>query len=561
MSDQVSPNEILKKSSNYLRGTIQDGLQDEATGAFSADDTQLTKFHGFYQQDDRDERAEREDQKLEPFYSMMLRARLPGGVVTPQQWLRIDELAGMYTEYGSVRLTTRQTFQYHGILKKNIKNVIRELYTGLIDSIAACGDVNRNVLAASNPNQSGLHKEAYEWAKKISEHLLPNTRAYFELFLDEEKVASTEQEPVYGDTYLPRKFKTAVAVPPDNDTDVYANDMGFIAVAENGKLKGFNVTAGGGMGMTHGDSSTYPQTAKTLGYIEAADTLKTAEAILTVQRDFGDRLNRKQARLKYTIDRMGPEAFRKEVEKRAGLKFAEPVPVIFRGHSDRYGWLKGTDGKWYLTLFIENGRIADANGKEFRTGLREIAKIHKGTFRITANQNLIVAETDESEKDKIDRLAARYGLKADSHSKLRLNSMACVALPTCGLAMAESERYLPGLISKTDDLLSECGLKDEEIVVRMTGCPNGCARPFLAELAFVGKGPGKYNMYLGGDGTGTRLNQLYRENIGEAEILSVLKNLFEKYAKERNQGERFGDFTVRAGFVKEVKDGRQFHAV
>ncbi|MBO2635917.1 assimilatory sulfite reductase (NADPH) hemoprotein subunit [Shewanella algae] len=567
MSEQkLSANEHIKTDSDYLRGTIREGLGTEVTGAFSDDDQQLIKFHGFYQQDDRDLRNERKEQKLEPLYSFMLRARVPGGVCTPEQWLGVDKIASELTSSNSIRLTTRQTFQYHGIPKRNLKTIIQGLDREALDSIAACGDVNRNVMCNPNPVESKLHQQAYFWAKKLSDHLLPHTRAYAEIWLDEEKLLSTEDEqpakvePVYGKTYLPRKFKMAVAVPPDNDVDVYTNDLGFIAVAQEGELVGFNLVAGGGMGSTHGEVETFPRLADDFGFIKAEDTIKFAEAVMTVQRDWGNRSNRKRSRLKYTIVDHGFEAYKAEVEKRAGVKFAPKREVVIGDRGDRYGWVKGIDNHWHLTLFIEGGRVKDTQGKLLQTGLREIAKIHKGDFRMTSNQNIIIAKVADEDKAEIEALARKHGLMGQVITATRGHSIACVALPTCALAMAEAERYFPEFIDHVDALQAKHAIGEQAIVVRMTGCPNGCARPFAAEIGFVGKAPGRYNMYLGASFEGTRLNKMYRENIQEAEILSELDALFGRYAAERETGESFGDFTVRAGIVKPVLDAaRDFH--
>ncbi|MDF7825001.1 assimilatory sulfite reductase (NADPH) hemoprotein subunit [Pontiellaceae bacterium B12227] len=558
---QLTEVEHIKARSRHLRGTIEEGLQDRTTGALPLDDTQLTKFHGFYQQDDRDIRDERRHQKLEPLFSFMLRARVPGGVIKAEQWKAIDTVARELTG-GGLRLTTRQTFQYHGILKHNVKPLIQGINKAMIDSIAACGDVNRNVLCNTNPVQSALHKEIYDDAVAISQHLLPSTAAYHEIWLDKEKIVNFEEEkePIYGDTYLPRKFKIAVAIPPHNDVDVNGNDLSYVAIIEDGKLKGYNILAGGGMGSTHGETDTYPQIAKSLGFIAKKDICKIAEAIVTTQRDFGDRTNRKHARLKYTIDDLGTDVFKGHVEERSGVKFAEEVPYEFTMHSDRFGWVENADGTWNLTLFIEHGRITDKeDGPQMLTGLLKIADLHGGDFRMTATQNLIVAQVAKSKKAKVEKLAIENGLLRKEASVLRQNSMACVAFPTCTLAMAEAERYLPDLIGKLEVIVDKYGLSEQPIVVRMTGCPNGCARPFLAEIAFVGKAPGKYNLYLGGDGKGTRLVKLYKENIGEDEILQTLEPLIESYSNERNKGEGFGDYLVRTDVVPAIYDGRDFH--
>lgn len=558
---KLSDNERLKAESDHLRGTISSDLQNEITGGFTGDNFMLIRFHGMYQQDDRDIRAERAAQKLEPLHNVMLRARMPGGIIKPAQWLAIDKFAAEKTLYGSIRLTTRQTFQFHGVLKPNIKPMHQFLNSIGIDSIATAGDVNRNVLCTSNPVESELHQQAYQWAIKISEHLLPKTRAYAEIWLDEEKVETTETEPVLGDTYLPRKFKTTVVIPPHNDVDVHANDLNFVAIAEHGKLIGFNVLVGGGLAMTFGDTSTYPRRAEELGFISLEHVLKVAEHVVTVQRDYGDRVNRKNAKTKYTIDRIGVDNFRSEVEKRVGVAFEPVRPYAFTSRGDRFGWVEGIDGKHHLTLFIENGRVLDFPGKPLKTGLAEIAKIHQGDLRMTANQNLIIAGVPPEQKAHIEQLARQYGLLDDNHSEQRKNSMACVSFPTCPLAMAEAERYLPELVTKVEGLLSKNGVADDHIVLRVTGCPNGCGRAMLAEVGLVGRAPGKYNVYLGGNKVGTRIPKLFLDNVAEAEILAQLDQLIGRWATERQAGEDFGDFVIRSGVVAEVKVSKtDFHA-
>lgn len=558
-------NERLKLDSNYLRGTIAEDLTDNLTGGFTPDNYQLIRTHGMYQQDDRDIRAERQKQKLEPLHNVMLRARMPGGIITPTQWLAVDKFSQDKTSYGSIRLTTRQTFQFHGVLKPDIKLMHQTLNEYGIDAIATAGDVNRNVLCTSNPVESELHQEAYEWAKKISEHLLPKTRAYAEIWLDGKKIEggteTDDVEPILGKSYLPRKFKTTVVIPPQNDIDVHANDLNFVAIAENGKLIGFNVLVGGGLAMTHGDKSTYPRKADDFGYVALKDTLVIAAAVITTQRDWGNRVNRKNAKTKYTIDRVGIETFKAEVEKRADVEFAESRPYQFTFRGDRFGWVEGIEGKHHLTLFIENGRLIDGPNSPLKSGVAEIAKVHKGDFRMTANQNLIVAGVTESDKDHIEAIARQYGLIKDRTSKQRQNSMACVAFPTCPLAMAEAERYLPGLVTKVEAILIKHNVSEEHIILRVTGCPNGCGRAMLAEIGLVGKGPGKYDMYLGGNHGGTRVPKLYKDSVDEAGILTEINQLVEHWSKERNTDEGFGDFTIRAGIVTEVKvSKRDFHA-
>ena len=551
---KLSDNERLKVESNFLRGTIEQDLKDRITGGFTADNFHLIRLHGMYQQDDRDIRAERQKQKLEPLHNVMLRARLPGGIITAKQWLAIDKFAEEKTSYGSIRLTTRQTFQFHGVLKPNIKLMHQTLNSIGIDAIATAGDVNRNVLCTPNPVESAVHQEAYEWAKKISEHLLPKTRAYAEIWLDEEKVETTEHdEPILGRAYLPRKFKTTVVIPPNNDIDVHANDLNFVAISKNGKLIGFNVLVGGGLAMTHGDKSTYPRKADDFGFIAIEHTLAVAEAVVTTQRDWGNRVNRKNAKTKYTLDRVGIDVFKAEVEKRAGVNFSESRSYKFTHRGDRFGWVEGVDGKHHLTLFIENGRFLDYPNKPLKSGMAKIARIHQGDFRLTANQNIIIAGVAEQDKAEIEKIARENGLIDDSVSNQRKSSMACVAFPTCPLAMAEAERYLPKLVDDVETILAKNDLVDESIILRVTGCPNGCGRAMLAEIGLVGKGPGKYNMYLGSDLAGSRVPKIYKENVDEAGILAEIDMLTARWSKERNADEAFGDFVIRAGIVDEVK--------
>ncbi|EPE10736.1 sulfite reductase beta subunit [Ophiostoma piceae UAMH 11346] len=560
-------NEDMKIQSNFLRGTIVEGLNDTSTGAISASDQQLTKFHGTYMQDDRDIRDERKAQGLEPAYSFMIRCRLPGGISTPKQWIQMDDIAN---ELGNetMKLTTRQTFQFHGIVKKKLKPAMQAINRALMTTLAACGDVNRNVMCSSLPTQSAFHREVFASSQLISDHLLPATTAYHEIWLTDDDGKKTQVggdavqdfEPLYGPTYLPRKFKITIAIPPHNDTDVYAHDIGLIAIkGADGKLLGYNLLAGGGMGATHNNKKTYPQTGRMFGFVETSEVHIACEKIMLVQRDFGDRKNRKHARLKYTIDDMGVEAYKAKVEALWGQKFGAPKPFHFDSNVDTFGWLRDEKGLNHFTFFIENGRIEDTPEFQMKTGLREIAKAHKGEFRLTGNQHLILSNVTDEDLDSMKALMKKYKLDNVQFSALRLSSSACVAFPTCGLAMAESERYLPVLISKLEDCLEENGLRQDSIVMRMTGCPNGCARPWLAEVAFVGKAFGAYNMYLGGGYHGQRLNKLYRQSIKEEEILSIMKPLLKRYATERNEGERFGDFVIRVGIITATRDGTDFH--
>ena len=553
--------EIIKAASRHLRGSIAEGLVDPLTGAISPPDTQLSKFHGIYQQDDRDIRSERTRQKLEPAYSFMIRARIPGGLLTSAQWLGVDRIATDYANQ-TVRLTTRQAIQYHGVIKRDLKQTVADINHATLDTIAACGDVNRNVMSPPLPALSVVHRQVQRYAESLSEHLMPKSRAYHEIWLDSKKVESSkdEVEPIYGDTYLPRKFKAAFVVPPQNDVDVYAQDLGFITIVEDSVVVGFNVSVGGGMGMTHGETNTYPRLGDVLGFITPKDILAVAEAIVTTQRDYGDRTNRKHARLKYTIDDHGVEWFRGEVERRSNVKFEETRKFAFVANGDVYGWHKDDVGAWHYGLFVENGRIGDVGERRLLSGLRKIAERYNTEFRLTPNQNLIISKVDEAEKAGITEILSEFGIQNSQRATpLRLNSMACVAFPTCGLAMAESERYLPTLIDKLDAGLKQHGLTDKPITIRMTGCANGCARPYIAEIALVGKGPGRYKVFLGAGFAGERLGAPYLENANEAEVLEALDPLVARFAAERNDAEHFGDFLVRAGIVREVTAGRHIH--
>ncbi len=563
MSDTpLSDVEHIKAASRNLRGTLLDSLEDPLTGAISEADTQLSKFHGIYQQDDRDQRSERKRQKLEPAYSFMIRARIPGGLLTTSQWLAMDRIAQEFAN-DSIRLTTRQAVQFHGVIKRKLKQTIADINRAALDTLAACGDVNRNVMAPPLPALSRVHRQVQKHAEELSAHLTPASGAYHEIWLDGKKLLSSEEEiePIYGDTYLPRKFKAAFVVPPQNDVDIFAQDLGFIAIVEGGEIAGFNVTVGGGLGMTHGDAATYPRLGDVLGFCLPDRVLAVAEAVVTAQRDFGDRSNRKHARLKYTIDDRGVDWFRAEIERRSGIVLEEPRRFAFVANGDAYGWQRDDTGALHYTLFVQNGRVSDSGDRLLLSGLRALAERHRFELRLTPNQNLIISKVAASDRDAIGATLREFGIENDARATpLRLHSMACVGFPTCGLAMAESERYLPDLIDKLDVELARHGLQDAAITTRMTGCANGCARPYIAEIGLVGKGPGRYTLFLGAGFAGDRIGHPYLDNANEAEILDSLSPLFARFAKERSAGERFGDYLVRAGVVPSIAHGSEIHA-
>ena len=555
MSDKNKPSPIekIKQASDNLRGSIKESLRDEITGAIREDDQAVVKFHGMYQQDDRDRREERAAKKLDRLYSYMIRLRLPGGFLTPEKWLAVHDIAGENST-GVIKITSRQTIQLHGIIKSNIKPTIKAFSQAKLDSIATCGDINRNVLCSSHPAQSPLHAEVFAYADKISNLLMPKTKAYYEIWLDEEKLVDKkeEEDPLYQNRYLPRKFKIAIAIPPNNDVDVFANDIGLIAVVTDGKLKGFNIAIGGGLSSTHGNAETYPRLASLIGFVDNEEKLlKAIYEIVTIQRDYGNRSDRKLARLKYTIDKYGLDWYKAELEKRTGFALSPVVPVEFTERADLYGWQQNEAGQWYYTVFVENGRILDDETAALKTALLEVAKAGKANFRFTCNQNVIISDVAENDKQIVDDILKQFHIieHTEKHSLLRKNSIACVALPTCPLALAEAQRYLPSLIDKIEVLLDKHALSDNGMILRMTGCPNGCARSTAAEIGFVGTGPGRYNLHLGGDRIGTRLNKIYKENIEEKEILTSLDGLFETYADQRLADETFGDFALRANWV------------
>ena len=544
--------ENIKESSDALRGTIKQSLTDEITGAIREDDQAVIKFHGMYQQDDRDRREERANKKLDRLYSFMIRLRLPGGLITAKQWIAAHNIAGDNST-GIIKITTRQTIQLHGIIKSNIRPTIQSFNEAHLDSIATCGDINRNVACSSNPSESPIHQQVFAYADKISTLLMPKTKAYYEIWLDDELVIDKkeQEDPLYQNRYLPRKFKIGIVIPPNNDVDVLTNDIGLIAIIENNELKGFNIAIGGGLSTTHGNAETYARLGTVIGFADTEEkVLKTVYEILTVQRDNGNRSDRKLARLKYTLDKMGVDQYRKEVEKRTGFDLEPARPYVFTSRVDRYGWEKSFSGKWYYTLFIENGRVLDDEKLALKTALLEIAQTGKCNFLFTSNQNMIISDITDGDKAAINEILNRFKIieHTEVASVIRKNAMACVALPTCPLALAEAQRYMPSLISKIEPLLEKHHLQNESIIMRMTGCPNGCARPYATEIGLVGTALGKYNLLIGGDNEGQRLNKLFKESLDESQILSELDSLFGSFKEKRNSKESFGDYALRTQF-------------
>jgi len=550
---KLSAIEKIKTASDGLRGSINESLQDEITGAIREDDKAVIKFHGMYEQDDRDRREERAAKKLDRLYTFMIRLRLPGGFITPEKWIAAHHIAGENST-GVIKITTRQTIQLHGLLKSRIRPTIQAFSEAHLDSIATCGDINRNITCASHPKQSALHDKVFAYADKISDLLLPKTKAYYEIWLEDEKIADKkeEEDPLYQDRYLPRKFKIGIAIPPNNDADVLTNDLALIAIIEDGKLEGFNIAVGGGMSTTHGNAATYARLATVIGFVATEEKiLKTVYEVLTVQRDFGNRGDRKLARLKYTVDTMGVDNFKAELETRIGFNLEPAKPFVFTSRNDEYGWQQGQNKLWYYTLFVENGRVLDEEKLAMKTALLEVAKLGRNNFLFTANQNMIISDVTENDKAAVHAVLKNFGIidHTEAASHIRRNAMACVALPTCPLALAEAQRYMPKLIDKIEPLLNKHQLGDEDIVIRMTGCPNGCARPSAAEIAFIGTAAGQYNLHIGGDNQGQRLNKIYKESLDETAILNELDLLFASFKNERNKGEKIGDFVMRKELV------------
>jgi sulfite reductase (NADPH) hemoprotein beta-component len=551
---KLTHNENIKAAIPTLAGTIAATIADSNTDHFSEDDNQFLKFHGSYQQDDRDLR------KTGKKYIMMIRGRIPGGVMTARQYGVFDTLA---TKYGNstLRITTRQSIQFHGVVKNNLRPVVKAINESLLSTLAACGDVNRNILAPPTPAYTKAREQVYADAHKVAMALAPQTKAYHSIWIDGEQLDLEKAEnknfvdPLYGKTYLPRKFKIAFVIPPVNDLDVFTNCLGLIAIVENDRLIGYNIAVGGGMGRSHGNEQTFPRLADVIGFFTPDKIVDVAKAVLTIHRDFGDRTDRKHARLKYVVAERGVEFIRTEIAQRAGLTLAPAKPYHFTTTSDLLDWRKAVDGSWFLGLFVESGRIKNAGGYKLKTALRHVADAFQNVeFRLTANQNIILANVSEEDKHPINMLLAAYGVKTENQTTvLHAAAMACPALPTCGLALAESERMLPGLIDRIEKLCAEVGLAGEEIIIRSTGCPNGCARPYMAEIAFVGKAPGRYQVWLGANATGTRLNRVWKDMMKETDIETEFHPVFTRFVKERNTGERFGDWCDRV-FLNEQKN-------
>ena len=543
MSDKtgsLSHNEVIKDANPSLAGEIAPTLNDSAVDAFSKDDQQFLKFHGIYQQDDRDVRKQGKK------FIFMIRGVNPGGVLAPELYLTYDRLS---EEYGNqtLRITSRQSFQFHGVVKSGLGALMKGINDALATTLAACGDVNRNVMAPPTPARNGVATAVLDGARTVSQALMPRTKAYHQIWVEGVKLKLDDSDyvdPLYGKTYLPRKFKVAFVTPPLNDTDVLTNCMGFIAIEENGELIGYNLTAGGGMGMTHNKPETYPRVADVIGFFTPEHLEAVSKAVLTVHRDFGDRTDRRHARLKYVLAERGVDWFRGEVEQRAGIKLEAVRPFEFDRQGDLFGWHEAADGSWFLGLHVLAGRVKGG----LKTALREIVETQRPEVRLTPSQNLLLCGVASEDIDKINSILSANGVAVEETEQgtlLQRGAMACPALPTCGLSLAESERYLPEFLGVVEDVLAGEGLAEEQIIVRMTGCPNGCARPYMAELGIVGRSPGKYAVYLGGNADSTRLGRLYNQNVKVDEMKATLGPIVARFKNEREAGEGFGDFCAR----------------
>lgn len=558
---KLSPNEALKASSPTLAGTLAQTLADPQADHFSEEDAQFLKFHGCYQQDDRDLRKQGKK------FTFMVRVRMPGGVLKPEQYLALDKLAGDYGN-DSLRVTSRQGIQFHGIIKTSLARTIRGINEVMLTTLAACGDVVRNVVTPPPVLHGLAGQQVLDDARLLSKSLLPQTPAYHEIWLNSEKLqldseaAKNFEDPLYGKTYLPRKFKISFAIPPVNDVDIFAQCLGFIAIQEDGKVTGYNIVAGGGMGRSHGNHQTFPRLADLIGYIPREAVEATARVVVGIHRDFGDRTNRKHARLKYVLADRGVDWFRQELEQRLGFALEPARPFVFTRQGDLYGWRQQPDGTWILGMFIETGRIRDTESRRLKTALRQVVEKFGLEVHLTPANNLLLVGIQDNKRADVTRVLAEHGVDpAQRVSAVRGASMACVALPTCGLALAEAERFLPQLMTHIENAMQETGLANEEIIIRMTGCPNGCARPYMAEIALVGKAPGRYQLFVGGNPAGTRLNRVYKDTVKETEIVPELKSLFERYRRERLANERFGDFAARVLWLENGNQGNQVPAI
>lgn len=553
---KLSKLELLKRDSQQLRGEIAVELKD-GTDRFGGDSTQLLKHHGTYQQDNRDGRNAKDEDgnALGKSYIMMVRTRIPGGKVSAEQLLTELNLCDTYGN-GTLRITTRQGLQLHGVIKSNLRATIREINKAQLTTLAACGDVERNVMCCPAPHRNNaVRDEMQAMADRVAEHLKPQTTGYYEIWLEDdtgEKTDVTEfkpvEEPIYGERYLPRKFKTAFALPEDNCVDLYSNDLAFLAIVEGDQIVGYNVFVGGGMGMTPAAKKTYPAVARKMTFITPNQVLKVAEAIVKVQRDFGNREDRKVARLKYLLADWGLEKFKAKVEEYYGAALPEPRPEDVTDVDDHIGWHEQGDGKWFLGINVENGRIKDEGDMQLKSGLRAIVQKYRMPTRLTPLQGIILCDIEEDQRADVDRMLSVFGIKqADELSLVRRFSIACPALPTCGLSVTESERVMPGVIDEFEAELEKQGLAGERIAIHMTGCPNGCARPYTPDVGLVGKAKGCYTLYLGGNAEGTRLAYMYKDMVPLEEITSTVSPVLAYFKSERESGESFGDFCHRKG--------------
>jgi sulfite reductase (NADPH) hemoprotein beta-component len=541
-----SHNEELKAACPTLAGTIAATLADAAADHFSEDDCEYLKFHGIYQSDDRDLR------KTAKKYIFLVRVRLPGGAASAGHYLTFDKLASQYGN-NTLRITSRQTLQLHGVPKSGLGAVIRGIQAAEATTVAACGDVIRNVMAPPTPATSPWVEEVQADARRVSDALLPLAPAYHRVWQEGQPSNPADEagkdfaDPLYGTTYLPRKFKIGFAVPPLNDVDIFTHCCGFVAIAEGEKLVGYNLLAGGGLGMSHGNAATYPRLSDGIGFLPRERVVEAARAVLTIHRDFGDRTNRRHARLKYLIQEKGVEWFRSQLNERMEFELEPMRPYQFSKQGDLFGWHRQWDGNYFLGIYVENGRIKDSDHCRLKTALRTVTERFKNEIRLTPSQNLLLVNVKFADCEPITQILSQHGVPVENQATvIRRAAMVCPSLPTCGRALAEAERMFPNLLASIEQLLAETGLAEEEIVVRLTGCPNGCVRSRLAEIGLVGKAPDKYHLYLGGNQASTRLNQLFKESVRTEDIAGELRPLFMRYAGERRNAERFGDFCRRA---------------
>ena len=559
----LSKVEQIKNDSDYLAGKIGSQLQN-SDPYFEENEVQLLKFHGTYQQYNRDTATELKQKGLEKEFYFMIRTKIPAGLLTSKQYIELDDLTNEFSD-PSLRITTRQTIQFHGVLKGNLKKIINTVSTMLLSTYGACGDVVRNVTTVAAPINDQIHKQLRQDALKVSSHFIPSSTSYGQIWINGDKYEYSDKEkkePIYGKLYLPRKFKIGITIPGDNSVDVLTNDIAIFLIFKNNELLGYNIAIGGGLGMTHNKPETFPYLAKQLLFCNPSDLIQVLEQIVKIQRDYGDRKNRKHARLKYLVAEEGTKWFKRLIEYKLNKNFDNPLKLNNLKVVDHLGWHEQGDGKWYTGIFISSGRIIDNKNKKIKTGLRDIIKKFNPSITLSTDQNIILGNINEKDKNIIDQLLEQYSIVKKKISKVDRWFLACPALPTCGLALSEAERVRDEIIRKVDEILLKHNLQDEKFSIRITGCPNGCARPYAGDIGIVGRAPNLYALFSGGDFEGTRLNKKILDKVSYQDLTKAIEQIFLLFKNQRKNNEALGDFCNRVGTeiqfkkIKEVLDDK-----